>query len=138
LESIVKVMGGRETIDTIIRLQLTYRAKLIGIETNGGQFFLKGWLLEAAFDKGVHLPLRGVYNRKAKGERIDELELPLENGEILLQKSNRLLIQQLEDYPEGENDDAPDSLHGCYKLTKVEKLKNRRKHAYANNRHFTH
>jgi predicted phage terminase large subunit-like protein len=123
LESVVKIMSGKETIKTIIDLQLIYRCKLIGIETNGGQFFLKGWLLEAAFNAGVHMPLRGVHNRKGKDDRISELELPVENGELIFNKKHRMLINQLEDFPEGDNDDAPDSLHGCYKLTKIEKTR---------------
>ena len=42
-------------------------------------------------------------------------------------KSHTLLIEQLEEFPEGEHDDAPDSLHGAYKLSKLEKSKNKKK-----------
>ncbi|MDD3059669.1 MAG: phage terminase large subunit [Sulfurimonas sp.] len=127
LESKVKVMPAREIINTVIKLQQLYRCKIIGVETNGGQFFLKGWMLEAAFDAGVHLPLRGMDNYQNKEARIEELELPIENGEIMFHKSHTLLIEQLEEFPEGEHDDAPDSLHGAYKLSKLEKSKNKKK-----------
>jgi predicted phage terminase large subunit-like protein len=125
LESIVAIMSAQEIIATIIKLYKKYRFTKGAVETNGGQFFLKGWLLQAAFDAGVHMPIKGVHNRDSKEDRVMELELPIENGEIVFSKEHRLLISQLEDFPEGDHDDAPDSLHGCYKLTKIEKTKNR-------------
>lgn len=133
-ESIVKIMSPREIINTILDLQKKYRCRLVGVETNGGQFFLKGWILEAAFDAGIHVPLKGIYNRKNKNERIAELELPIENGEVLFNKEHRMLINQLEDYPEGDYDDAPDGLHGAYKLSKFEKTKKVKKTKRVNTR----
>ncbi|MFV0481335.1 MAG: phage terminase large subunit [Campylobacteraceae bacterium] len=135
LESIVEVMEARTIINKMITFQKQYKCKICGVETNGGGFFLKAWILESAYDKGIHMPLRGVHNRKNKNERIAELELPIENGELLLRKDFRLLINQLEDYPEGDYDDAPDGLHGAYKLSKMERIKKskngRRRQAYA-------
>lgn len=117
-ESIVKRIAGRETIKEIIKLQRAYRCKMIAIETNGGQFHLKEWLVDAAFDSQVFLPLRGVNNSQNKGIRIETLEIPISSGELLLHRDQKALINQLLDYPEGEHDDAPDSLAGAYALCK--------------------
>jgi len=122
-ENHTEVMAARKIIDKTIAFQKLYKCKVIGVETNGGQFFLKAWMLESAFDAGVHLPLKGINNYQNKEARIEELELPIDNAELLFHESQRLLIEQLEEFPEGEHDDAPDSLHGVYRLSKLEKLK---------------
>lgn len=118
VQSVVKRLDGKETIKEILKLQRIYKCKKIGVETNGGQFFLKDWLFESAFDNGIKLPLKGVNNSQNKGVRIESLEIPLSSGEILLHKNQCALINQLLDYPEGEHDDAPDSLAGAYDLSK--------------------
>lgn len=123
VESINKIISSREIVATVVELQKRYRCKKFGIETNGGQFHLKPFVLEAAFDAGVTMPLVGVHNTDNKEERIEELELPIENGELLLHESFTLLIEQLEDFPEGAHDDAPDGAAGVYRLSKLAKAK---------------
>jgi predicted phage terminase large subunit-like protein len=118
-----RVLGSRQIIDNAIDLQRLFKCKKFGFETNGGQFHLKNWLLEAAFDAGVHMPVKGFHNSKNKDERIESLELPIENGQILLHEDQIILIQQLEDHPDGDHDDAPDSLEGCYMLSRLAKQK---------------
>lgn len=118
-----RVLSSRQIIDNVIDLQKRFKCKKWGFETNGGQFHLKNWLLEAAFDNGVHMPLKGYHNSKNKEERIESLELPIENGQILLHEDFTILIEQLEDFPEGLHDDAPDSLEGCYMLSRLAKQK---------------
>lgn len=121
LESINEVIGSKEICRRMVDLQEKYRCKVFGYEDNGGQFHLKPFILEEAFNRGIHMPLRGVHNSDAKEERIEELEIPLENGDILLHEDQVILIQQLEDFPEGANDDAPDGLNGAYRLSKLAK-----------------
>ena len=123
LESINEVIGSREICKRMVDLQETYRCQVFGYEDNGGQFHLKPFILAEAFDRGVHMPLRGVHNSENKEDRIAEMELPIENGEILLYEGHLILIQQLEDFPEGLNDDAPDGLNGAYRISKLAKLK---------------
>lgn len=118
-----RVLGSRQIIDNAIDLQRRYRCKKWGFETNGGQFHLKNWLLEAAFDAGVQMPVKGFHNSKNKDDRIESLELPIENLQILLHEEQIILIEQLEDWPEGIHDDAPDSLEGCYMLSRLAKQK---------------
>ena len=127
-ESIVKVMRPQKTIEILLSLHKTYNLKRMAIESNGGQEFFRGWIRDKAFEKGVRLPLKGVNNTANKGVRIEELEVPIEDGEIVFHESHTLLIEQLLDYPEAKHDDAPDSLAGAYALTKgLKKTLRRRK-----------
>ena len=43
------------------------------------------------------MPLKEVNNTEKKEDRIDELEIPIESGELLLHASQVILIEQLED-----------------------------------------
>lgn len=123
LESINEVIGSKEICKRIVDLQALYKCKYFGYEDNGGQFHLKPFILDEAFDRGVAMPLRGIDNTDNKELRIEELEIPIENGEILLHEDQILLIQQLEDFPEGTHDDAPDGLVCAYRLSKLAKMK---------------
>jgi len=127
VESIVKRMDSRATIDTLIALQRMYANRFVGIETNGGQIHIKQWLQVAAANAGVHMPIKGVCNTTHKINRIETLEMPIINGEILLRSDQRMLIDQLLEFPEGQNDDAPDSLAGAYALVK-DGLRTKRTH----------
>lgn len=131
IESFNSIMQAKAIINKICDFQSEHRCKTVAIETNGGQFFLKSWLLERAFDRGIFMPLRGVHNKASKSERIEELELPITNGEIVFHKSQSILLEQLEFYPEIDHDDAPDSLAGAYALSKLKKKKKPRSRYFA-------
>lgn len=126
-ESVVEVMKTKKAIKEIIRLNELYRPRICAIESNGGQEFFRKWIREKAFEMGVKMPLKGVNNTANKGLRIEELEVPIDDGEILVHKSQTLLIEQLTQYPEAKHDDAPDSLAGAYSLTKMAKKIQRRR-----------
>ncbi|EMY7219399.1 phage terminase large subunit, partial [Campylobacter coli] len=128
IESIVKILKAQSIIKTIFNLQKIYKCRLIEIETNGGQFFLKKWLQEKSLESGVFLPLRGKNNSISKFERIESLSLAFENEELFLHKSQTMLINQLLEFPEGKNDDAPDSLAGAFLLARTKSGIKRRKH----------
>nr|DAK81336.1 MAG TPA: Large Terminase [Caudoviricetes sp.] len=125
-ESIVEVMKSKKTIKEILRLNGIYRPRMCAIESNGGQEFFRQWIREKAFEVGAKLPLKGVNNTTAKGQRIEELEVPIDDGEIVFHQSQSLLIEQLCEYPEGKHDDAPDSLAGAYELTRLKRKIKRR------------
>ncbi|MBE3022927.1 phage terminase large subunit [Campylobacter sp. 7477a] len=126
-ESIVEVMKTKKAIKEIIRLNELYHPRICAIESNGGQEFFRKWIREKAFEMGVKMPLKGVNNTQNKGLRIEELEVPVDDGEILFHRSQTLLIEQLTEYPEAKHDDAPDSLAGAYALTKIAKKIQRRR-----------
>jgi len=120
-ESINQRLPSKEIVKKIVDLQEEYHCKLFGYETNGGQGHLVPFIKDAAFDRGVHMPLKEINSTEAKEARIAEIEIPVESGEIMLHETQLVLISQLEEFPEGKNDDAPDGLAGCYRLTKLGK-----------------
>ena len=67
-----------------------------------------------AKEKGYPLPLEPVRNISNKIIRISSnLSTLINNGEILFNiddPEQKILIEQLEDFPDGDNDDAPDAL----------------------------
>lgn len=121
IESYNEVIGSMEIVRKIVDYQERYRCKQFEVETNGGQFHLKAFILAEAFRRGVHMPMRGVHNSDNKELRIEELEIPIETGQILLHEDQVTLIDQLEEFPEGKNDDAPDGLVCVYRLSKLAK-----------------
>ena len=67
--------------------------------------------------------LKGINNTENKEVRIERLEIPIEEGDILIHESQSLLIEQLVEFPFGKNDDLPDCLEGALRLTKAPKAK---------------
>jgi len=123
VESINEVIGSKEIVKRFCDLQIKYKCKKFALETNGGAGHLVPFIKDEAFDRKIHMPLKEVNNTEKKEDRIDELEIPIESGELLLHASQVILIEQLEDHPEAVNDDGPDGLVGCYRLTKLQKKK---------------
>ena len=125
VESINKVIPSMMIVKTLVDLQELYHCKKFGYETNGGQGHLVSYIKKEAFERGVHMPLKEINNTESKEDRIDELEIPSESGEILYHQKQTILLDQLEDFPEGEHDDGPDGLSGAYRLTKLSKKRNK-------------
>jgi len=136
LESYNAVIGSKEITKKIAYYQDKYQCKKFGFELNGGQFHLKPFILEEAFKQGIHMPLKGVSNTDNKLERIAELELVVENGQIVFHTEQTILLQQLDDFPEGKHDDAPDGLVCVYRLSKMAKA-NKTSKPRTNVRNFT-
>ena len=73
------------------------------------------------------MPVRGIHNSENKIARIEEMELPVSNAQTLLHPSQKILIEQLEDFPEALHDDAPEGLNGAYRLSRISKTATRKK-----------
>lgn len=94
-----------------------YGYKTFGVETVQAQYDLYRQLREKAAAAGVYgtkfLP---VQPRTKKENRIEMLEPMIENGVLRFRRSHRLLIEQMEQYPNGDHDDLPDALSGACDL----------------------
>lgn len=123
IESINEIMSSTKIVSTIVDLHLRFRFKKFGFEKNGGAAHLIPYIKKEAHQRGVILQLKAVHNSDTKEFRIEELELPVETGDLLLHPAHTILIEQLEDFPEGDHDDAPDGLSGAYRLSKLSKQK---------------
>lgn len=91
----------------------------LAVETNVFQVVLKDMLEEISRRERLFIPIRGVKNFADKTARIASLSALIENGTILFRRdrrdvtgctSQRLLIEQLIEFPKGSHDDGPDAL----------------------------
>lgn len=98
-------------IDKIIEKYITYQPQIVVLETTAFQKFLKTYLLEKAYKKGIHLPIVEVTHAGVnKVTRISRLGPMLELGMIQFRKNQKLLLEQLKVFPKGTHDDLPDAL----------------------------
>ncbi|MFQ5862723.1 MAG: phage terminase large subunit [Candidatus Brocadiales bacterium] len=82
----------------------------LAVETNVFQVVLKDMLEEVSRRDRLFIPIRGVKNFADKTTRIASLSALIENGTILFRRDQRLLIEQLIEFPKGAHDDGPDAL----------------------------
>ncbi len=87
-----------------------YRPKKIIFEAQVFQELYKNTVMREASKQGVHLPIKPVKSNAPKEIRIKSLEPLIENGLILFKENQKLLLEQLEEFPKGAHDDLPDAL----------------------------
>jgi predicted phage terminase large subunit-like protein len=92
---------------------------VIGAEENAlGEFLYVPFDLVAR-ERGYHLPMRGFKHSTAKETRVGRLSPLIQRAIIKFRKNHsdqKLLIDQLLDFPEGDHDDGPDALEGADSL----------------------
>ena len=98
-------------IQDVIRLQKQYGCLLWVIETVQFQEFFKDELIKEAAKQGAHVPARGVKPSAEKVMRIESIQPHFANGFIKLLPEQRVLIEQLREFPDADHDDGPDALH---------------------------
>ncbi len=82
----------------------------LAVETNVFQVVLKDMLEEISRQEKLFIPIRGIKNFADKQARIASLSALIENGTIYFRRDQRLLIEQLIEFPRGSHDDGPDAL----------------------------
>lgn len=94
-----------------------YGHKIFGVETVQAQYDMFRQLKENATKRGLYKTrFKAVNPRGKKEERIMTLEPLFENGTIRMKRSQRLLIEQLQQFLNHDNDDLPDALASCVDL----------------------
>jgi predicted phage terminase large subunit-like protein len=105
--------------DTAVELQRTWQSEAFGVETNQFQELLAGNIAEASRVHDVPFPLYSIDNRVNKLVRIRRLTPFLSQGIMRFKGGSRgaqLLVQQLQDFPNGDHDDGPDALEMAVRL----------------------
>ena len=97
-------------IQEVIELQKRYKCKQWVIETVQFQEFFKDELVKESGKQGAHVPARGVKPTAEKNMRIESIQLHFANGFIKLLPEQRVLIEQLREFPDADHDDGPDAL----------------------------
>ena len=94
-----------------------WQPKLFGVETIQMQYEFYRQLQENIMKHGLYYTRLKACNPKAKKEdRIQILEPLFETGYLRLKRSQRLLLEQLLVFPQGEHDDLPDALASAVDL----------------------
>lgn len=95
------------------------------IETVQFQEFFKDELIKEAAKQGAHVPARGVKPSAEKVMRIESIQPHFANGFIKLLPEQRVLIEQLREFPDADHDDGPDALHMLWMAATTGNVSNR-------------
>ncbi len=126
LEAFGSVLNTKGIAKKFLELKEKWNPHKCALEANFGGDFLKSYIKEEALKRGITLHIKAITNRENKEERIERLEIPIEEGEILFSPNQILLLEQLEQFPDGKNDDLPDALEGAFSLMKHKSKKKHR------------
>lgn len=117
-------IAGHKAIEVCLEKIKEYKPRAFAVETVAAQFDFYRQLRDRALVEGIYYTkFKPINNRSKKEERIEQLEPLFENGAIRLMKHQRLLIDQLEAFPSGANDDLPDALQMAVDLCSTAKRK---------------
>jgi predicted phage terminase large subunit-like protein len=119
VESLIGRWPVRQMCETAVGLARQMRPELVSVEANAWQHLLAGEIDRVCAAKQIApLPIKLVHNTIAKETRIDRLGGLLSRGLIKFRptQSNRMLVDQLKQFPHGDHDDGPDALEMAYRL----------------------
>lgn len=106
-----KKVPAHEALEQALRIMRKFKPKVFAVETVAAQHDFYRQLKDAMTKRGIYgTKLHPIVSRTKKEERIEMLEPLVENGALRFMRHQRLLLEQLEQFPNGTNDDLPDSL----------------------------
>jgi predicted phage terminase large subunit-like protein len=117
IDTWAKKCQAHEALEKAVEIIRHYGHNVFGIETVGAQHDLYRQLRERLVKEGIYgTKLKPIVTRSRKEERIESLEPLTESGFLRFKKNQRLLFEQLEQFPNATHDDLPDSLAGSVDL----------------------
>ncbi len=99
-----------EIASQIIQFQRQYKCTSWVVESHSWQSLFRQHLVERAATAQVPLPVYPIKPENTKDSRIKSLHPFFFNQNILLHRTQKMLIQQLKNYPFDAHDDGPDAL----------------------------
>ena len=106
-----KKVPAHEAMEQAIKVIRKYKPKVFVVETVAAQHDFYRQLKEATIKRGIYgTKLYPLNSQTKKEERIEMLEPLIENGALRFMRHQRMLLEQLEQFPNGTNDDLPDAL----------------------------
>lgn len=116
-----------KAMEKVLELIKEYQPKVFAVETVQAQFDLYRQLQEKMNKERVYFtklkPITTNRSHGKKEERIEQMEPLFENGVVRPHATQRLLIEQLEMFPFGDNDDLPDCLQMAVSLCSLQTRK---------------
>ncbi len=87
-----------------------------GVETVQFQYYFKEVMAAKSAEAGEYLPIEEIQSTVNKTLRIESLQPMIKNKYIKFNRAHKSLLQQLQEFPMGRNDDAPDGLQMAVQL----------------------
>lgn len=100
------------------RLKRDYRKGFyrFGVETVQFQYFFKEVMAKRSREEGEYIPIEEIQSSVNKQLRIESLQPLIKNRYLKFNREHKTLLKQLQEYPMGKNDDAPDGLQMAVQL----------------------
>ena len=96
---------------------LQFKPRIFGVESVQAQYEMYRQLQQDCYQQGIYnTRIKPVKPTVKKEERIELLEPMFENGYLKIKTTQRLLKEQLEQFPNADHDDLPDALASCVDL----------------------
>ena len=106
-------------ISDTIAFQREYRALLWFVESVQFQEFLRTSLMVEAAKAGVGISAVPIVPSADKDLRIERLQPPVKIGQIRFNAAHTTLIEQLQQWPNADHDDGPDTLDMLWQNTLI-------------------
>lgn len=105
------------------RLKRDYRKGFyrFGVETVQFQYFFKDVMAARSAEEGEYLPIEEIQSSVNKVLRIESLQPVVKNKYLKFNKEHKTLLKQMQEFPMGRNDDAPDGLQMAVQLAQTVK-----------------
>lgn len=112
-----KKCQAHEALEMAIEIIKDFGHRTFAIETVGAQHDLYRQLRERLMKEKIYgTKLKPIVTRSKKEERIESLEPLTESGFLRFKRNQRLLLEQMEQFPSATHDDLPDALAGAVDL----------------------
>ena len=123
VDACAKKVPAHEALQQAVKTVKKYQTKVFAVETVGAQHDLYRQLKEELNKRQVYgSKILGINSRTKKEERIEMLEPLIENGALRFMRHQRMLLEQMEQFPNGANDDLPDALQMAVEIgTKIKR-----------------
>ena len=92
-----------------------------GVETVQFQYFFKEVMAEKSAEEGEYIPIEEIQSLVNKVLRIESLQPVIKNKYLKFNREHKTLLKQMEEFPMGKNDDAPDGLQMAVQLAQMVK-----------------
>lgn len=102
-----------DVIEMSRRLKRDYKKGFFkfGVEIVQFQYFFKEVMAKKSVEEGEYIPIEEIQSLANKQLRIESLQPFIKNKYLKFNREHKALLKQLEEFPMGRNDDAPDGLH---------------------------
>jgi len=107
-----------KAMDVALEKIMEFKPRIFGVESVQAQYEMYRQLQQKMYQAGIYgTKMKPVKPTSKKEERIELLEPLFENGFLKIKTTQRLLKEQLEQFPNADHDDLPDALAGAVNLS---------------------